>query len=328
MSQGKTGWFLRIAVGFIVCLSASVRADSLGLYLDNDGRWFKPNHHTDRHYTSGVKVVYGFRPDWPWLEDFGRWDFPFFPADSQEVTTAVGLFFGQNIYTPDRTDEPQKRHEEDMKYAGWLYTGLFVQRAARTVMDQVELNVGVIGPSAHGRQSQNCTHQVLGGNKAIGWEDQINDEAAVNGSWMRRQRLTGGWLGPGENHDFLAEYGAAAGSVHCDAQIGLMGRWSLLNDLPGDFGPGRSAMPSGVLGRSESMPTAAYLFGRISGKGVGYNRFLTDLDPKPFVGEFQVGIAIQYKSMEIIYSQTFLTHEFEEQHGVDGWGSFALSWMF
>lgn len=329
MNQGRTHLLLRAAAaGWVVCMSAAAWGDSLGLYLDNDGRWFKPNHNTDRHYTSGVKLVYGFQPNWQWLEDFGKWNFPFFPVDSQETAVAAGLFIGQNIYTPDRIDEPLKRHQKDMKYAGWLYTGLFIQRAVGPVMDQLELDVGMIGPSARGRQAQNYTHKVLGGNKAIGWEEQINDEPAAHCSWMRRQRLSGVRAGSGGNHDFLAEYGAAAGSLHCDGQIGLIGRWSLLNDLPSDFGPGRFTMPSGALGRSASMPASVYLFGRVSGKGVAYNRFLTGLDPKPLVGEFQLGIAIRYKSLEIVYSQTYLTHEFEQQHGTDGWGSLALSWLF
>ena len=159
MNQGRTHLLLRAAAaGWVVCMSAAAWGDSLGLYLDNDGRWFKPNHNTDRHYTSGVKLVYGFQPNWQWLEDFGKWNFPFFPVDSQETAVAAGLFIGQNIYTPDRIDEPLKRHEKDMKYAGWLYTGLFIQRAAGPVMDQLELDVGMVGPSA-GRQAQNYTHR-------------------------------------------------------------------------------------------------------------------------------------------------------------------------
>lgn len=324
MSQGRTGCLRIVFLLYAASLGESVWGGSISLYSENDSRLLKPNHNTDRHYTSGTKLVYGFQPDWQWLEDFGHWDFPFFPADSQEVATAAGLFLGQHIYTPDYISLPFKRRPEDMKYAGWLYTGLFIQRATDEVMDQVQLSVGVIGPASRAQQSQSCIHNLFNSDKAIGWDDQINDEAAVNLDWMRKQRLGGGH----ENLDFIAEYGIAAGSVHCNAQVGLMGRWSLLGELPRDFGPGRFAVPSGVLGRSASMPTAAYLFSRVSGKAVGYNRFLSGLDTRPLTGELQVGIAVQYKSMEASYSQTFLTHEYEEQYAVDGYGSFALSWHF
>lgn len=327
----KTGRMIRLFTVTILVFgifAADLRAaDSLSLYIENDGRILKPNHSTDRHYTSGVKLVYGFQPDWQWLDDFGKWDFPFFPADGQSVETAAGFFVGQSIFTPDRIDQPIKRSPEDMKFAGWLYTGLFIQRATENVADQVELNVGVIGPSSRARQSQNCTHRMFGGVKPIGWDDQIDDEPAADFSWMRRQRLTGGWLAPKDNLDFLAEYGFTAGSVHCDAQFGLTGRLGLFN-LPRDFGPGRLALPSGVLGRSVPMEKSAYLYVRATGRAVAYNRFLTGLVHEPFIGEFQVGAVYQHKSLEIGYSQTFLTRQFEHESGTDGYGALTLSWHF
>ena len=325
----KRNAWQRIFVAVIVffCISGSQADESLSLYVENDSQLLKPNHNTDRHYTSGVKLVYGFQPDWQWLEDFGNWEFPFFPADSGDVTTAAGFFLGQHIYTPDRIDEPAKRDPKDMKYAGWLYTGLFVQRATENVMDQVELNVGVIGPSSKAEQSQNCIHNFFNSDEAIGWEDQLEDEPAADFSWMRRQRLTDGWLAPKDNLDFIAEYGFVAGSVNCNAQFGLMARYGFLN-LPADFGPGRLSLPSGVLGRSASMEKSAYLYARASARAVAYNRFLTGLSHEPLMGEFQIGAVYQHKSLEIGYSQTFLTRQFEHQGGVDSYGTLTLTFHF
>lgn len=310
---------------FLLLSSCLQAGQSLSVYIENDTQKLQPNHKSDRHYTSGVKVVYGFEPEWEWLKDFAGWDFPFFPVGSEPAQTAAGIFFGQNIYTPDYPDEPERRDPEDMKFAGWLYTGMFIQRAAGDVMDHVELNVGIIGPSAHGEQLQNCTHELLNGEVAIGWEDQIEDEPAVDFSWMRRKRLTEQMSLA--KTDLIAEYGFTAGSVHRHLQAGIIGRYAICN-LPADFGPGRLSLPAGVLGRSKSMERSAYLFARLAGRAVEHNRFLTGLDEEPFVGELQLGFVYQYKWMEIGYSQTFLTKEFDEQSGSDSFGAVNLSLYF
>jgi hypothetical protein len=133
--RGKGSLFLIFLVFFSVRAFAE---DAISLYIENDSRILKPNHKTDRHYTHGTKLVYLTQPKWQWLEDFSQWHF----ADLDEsVDTAVGFFLGQNIYTPDHVDEPAKRNDDDMVYAGWLYTGMFAQRATDDLLDHLELNV-------------------------------------------------------------------------------------------------------------------------------------------------------------------------------------------
>jgi len=322
-------WFrgaqtLLLLTGFgLAGLSA---ADTLSLYVDNDSRLLKPNHNTDRHYTSGVKLVYGFTPDWQWLEDYGDLDVPFFSAPEGPVHTAAGFFAGHHIYTPDWADKPEKRRPKDMRFAGWLYTGLFAQRANERIMDQTELNIGVIGPSAKGRQLQNCIHNLLDSGKPIGWDTQLSDRPAVNFSWTRKERLNGPLLKPTENVDFLSEYGFTAGSVFCHLQAGLVGRLGIFG-LPKDWGPDRLELPSGAIQRAYQ-DNGGYLFCRISGKAVGYNQFLTGLDPEPVVGQLQVGCVIQWKSLEVGYSQTFFTQEYKEQNAFDSYGALTVKWTF
>ena len=312
-----------IAAAIILCSSLANATGSFSLYIENDTQKLQPNHKSDRHYTSGVKIVYGFNPDWQWLKDFAETDFPFFPAGADAADTGAGIFLGHNIYTPDYTDEPERRNQEDMKFAGWLYTGLFIQRAFEDVMDQVELNVGIIGPSAHGEQFQNCIHDLLNGNKAIGWDDQLEDEPAADFSWMRRKRLTAS----SAKTDLIAEYGFTAGSVHRHIQAGVIGRYAIW-DLPEDFGPDRLSLPAGVVGRSEAMERSAYLYARLSGRAVEHNRFLTGLDEEPLVGELQIGFVYRHNSMEIGYSQTFLTKEFDEQSGSDSFAAVDFKLFF
>ncbi|MHC4929560.1 MAG: lipid A deacylase LpxR family protein [Planctomycetota bacterium] len=310
---------------FLVLFSASAIAeDAISLYLENDSRTLKPNHKTDRHYTHGTKFVYLTQPNWQWLEDFSQWHFT--NAD-QPVDTAVGFFLGQNIYTPDHVDEPEKRSDDDMVYAGWLYTGMFAQRATDRRLDHLELNVGVIGPSSKAERVQKSIHNFLDSDEPIGWDDQLSDELAVDLTFMRKQRLQDGWFKPTESTDFIAEYGFTAGSVHRHLQAGMTVRYGF--NLDNTFGPARLALPSGISTlRKDETTRSGYLFARVTGKAIEHNRFLTGLDTEPLVGEFQVGAVYQYKKLEIGYSQTFFTQEFEEQSGKDSFGALTLSWKF
>ncbi|MHC4998258.1 MAG: lipid A deacylase LpxR family protein [Planctomycetota bacterium] len=310
---------------FLVLFSASAFAeDAISLYLENDSRTLKPNHKTDRHYTHGTKFVYLTQPNWQWLEDFSQWHFT--NAD-QPVDTAVGFFIGQNIYTPDHVDEPEKRSDDDMVYAGWLYTGMFAQRATDRRLDHLELNVGVIGPSSKAERVQKSIHNFLDSDEPIGWDDQLSDELAVDLTFMRKQRLQDGWFKPTESTDFIAEYGFTAGSVHRHLQAGMTVRYGF--NLDNTFGPARLALPSGISTlRKDETTRSGYLFARVTGKAIEHNRFLTGLDTEPLVGEFQVGAVYQYKKLEIGYSQTFFTQEFEEQSGKDSFGALTLSWKF
>ena len=292
---------------------------SISLYLENDSRMLKPNHSTDRHYTHGTKVVYVTQPEWQWLQDFSMWHF----GDGQDVETATGFFFGQNIYTPDHVDEPAKRNDDDRVFAGWMYTGMFVQRATDKMLDQVELNVGVIGPSSKAERSQKCMHNFLDSDEPIGWEDQLGDEFAIDVSFMRKHRMDN-IIYKSESTDMIAEYGFTVGSVNRFAQAGITMRYGF--NLDG-FGPGRLALPSG-LSTLKAPEHSGYLFARASGKAIEHNRFLTGLDHEPLMGEFQIGAVYTRKSIEIAYSQTFFTQEFEEQSGVDSFGALTVSCRF
>jgi lipid A 3-O-deacylase len=227
---------------FLVLFSASAFSkDAISLYLENDSRRFKPNHATDRHYTSGFKLVYLTQPKWQWLEDFSQWHF----ADAdQPVDTAVGFFLGQNIFSPDHADEPAKRSDDDMVFAGWLYTGMFAQRATDHLLDHLELSVGVIGPSSKAERVQKKIHDLIGSDEPIGWDDQLSDELAVDLTFMRKQRLRDGWFKATESTDFIAEYGFTAGSVHRHLQAGITVRYGF--NLDNTFGPARMALPSGI----------------------------------------------------------------------------------
>jgi len=258
------------------------------VYWENDGTFLKPIGRSDRHYTDGIRLVYTHQPDWNWLKDFSRWN-NF--ADGNEADTAMGYFFGQNMYTPDHADAPSKRGKHDRVFAARIYGGVFAQRAKKDEMEHFELSMGVIGPSA------------LGGELPEGLP-----------------------FGQTPEFDSYLEYGFRAGSVFRNANLGLIFR--LGENLPNDFGPGRLEAPYCATGPIGEKHSYLYFFGRASVKFVQYDRFLTGLDAEPFVGQFQVGVVWRYKSFQVSYSQTFLTREYKEQPDTDSYAALNLSYRF
>ena len=322
----KHGVSITILTGIICVLMSGIAsgAETFTLYVENDGTFVKPVYRTDRHYTDGVKLVYTNQPDCNFLKEFARWND--FGQNDGQVSTALGYFFGQNVYTPDHTDAPAKRDKHDQVFAGWMYGGIFAQRATENEMEHFELNPGIIGPSARGRQTQNFVHSAIGVEKPQGWENQLGDEFAIDVTWLKRQRVAERCFKRTENFDSHLEYGATAGSVHRNANLRIVFRYGI--NLPNDFGPGRLEAPASACIEKPAEIQTAYLFTRIGGKLVQYDRFLSGLETEPAVAQLQVGVVYRYKSFEISYSETFLTREYEEQNSTDSYGAINMMWRF
>jgi hypothetical protein len=317
-------------LGIILAVIASVAAgpsargdQTLSAYWENDGSYIKPICRTDRHYTDGLKLVYTHQPELKWLKDFGKWNN--FTEGDANVDTALGYFFGQNMYTPDHADDPGQRIKDDRVFAGWVYGGIFAQRAKQDQMEHFELNLGLIGPSAQAGRTQEVVHGLLRIKKPKGWEDQLGNEFHADFTWYKRQRADL-FVKHTSNFDAHLEYGFTAGSLHRNANLSLLLRYGF--DLPDDFGPGRLEAPACTTGKIKGDRRYFYIFGRIGGKLVQYDRFLSGLSEKTAVGQLQVGVAFRYKNIQISYSQTFLTREYREQPSADSIGALNLTWYF
>jgi hypothetical protein len=299
---------------------------SFTIYWENDGTFAKPYQRTDRHYTNGSKIVYTQQPDSNWLKDFGKWNNFGQDDQTQGVKTAMGYFFGQNMYTPDNIHNPAERDKHDMVFAGWLYGGVFAQRRTQSQMEHFELNIGVIGPASLVGRTQHIVHRALNIDEPVGWDDQLRNEAAADFSWFKRQYLDLQPLRRTSNFDTQLEYGFTAGTVQRNAILGLIVRAGI--NLPDDFGPGRLESPDCAIVSDSDKIKHFYVFSRVGGKLVEFNRFLTGLETETAVGQLQAGVAFQYKTFEIRYSQTFLTREFKEQPEADSYATLVLSYRF
>ena len=324
--MGKHRVSIAILAG-IICVAMNGIAfgdGTLAFYLENDGTVIKPLYKTDRNYTNGVKLEFTHQPDVNFLKDYSHWNG--FGQNDGEVNTAVGYFFGQNMYTPDHVEAPALRDKHDMQFAGWLYWGIFVQRASENQMEHLELNTGMIGPVASGGDVQTFIHRHIGVAQPEGWDNQLGNEFHTDLTWIRRQRVDEQYFKRTENFDAHLEYGATAGTLHRNAIGGIVFRYGM--NLPNDFGPGRLEAPASACINRPAGNQSMYLFTRVGGKLVEYNRFLSGLTTEPAVGVLQMGIAYRYKAFEVNYSQTFMTREYKEQGSTDSYGAINMMWRF
>ena len=89
-----------------------------------------------------------------------------------------GLSVGHQIFSPNNTYLTELI-PYDRPYAGWLYTGFAVSLKQDDTAQFFEFDIGLIGPSALGKQVQNNFHDLIRTRRAEGWQHSLNDEPTL-----------------------------------------------------------------------------------------------------------------------------------------------------
>jgi hypothetical protein len=290
---------------------------------------------TDRYYTSGFQFSWRSASYDPpaWLEWVADVATPFLPEGG---ALRWGLAFGQNIFTPDDTLR-RNPDPEDRPYAGWLYGAFVLTSYTPTTYGSFELQAGVVGPAALGRQVQNNVHDFLGVDRAYGWDYQLKDEFGINAVFTRQWRL---------NHPFdpsdprglavglVPNVTVSLGNVQTYASAGVTLRYG--SNLLADFGPPR-VRPS-LAGSAFFQPDGRwgwYVFAGVEGRAVARDIFLDgntwrdsrSVDKEPLVGDASLGFTLVMPWARLSYTHKFRTREFEGGDWVQ-FGSISLSVRF
>jgi lipid A 3-O-deacylase len=214
---------------------------------ENDSLFFN----SDKHYTQGFRLSH-LRPEpakggvsgaaFDLLGHIPSF-FVLSPSDAAANKRQVSLLGGQSIFTPENKTivPPDPR---DRPYAGWAYGGasLLQETALRSeadgqplgMLENAELDIGLIGPGALGKKVQNDFHQLIGVPQAQGWSSQLQNEPGVVLSYERlwRQRLLGNnTLGV----DLVPQVGASVGNIFSYGEAGALLR--IGRGLLADYGP-------------------------------------------------------------------------------------------
>lgn len=285
---------------------------------------------TDRYYTSGVQLAWRSAPYEP----------PSWIANGPGILLPAGgalrwgLAFGQNIFTPDDTTL-RNPDPNDRPYAGWLYGSISLSSTTATSYGSIELQLGVVGPSALGEQTQNNVHDWLNIDRAYGWDYQIKDEPGVNLVLTRQWRLNSDPIWDDVAVGFVPSLTASLGNVQTNASAGLMVR--IGNELRSDFGPPR--MRPSVSGSAFYVPERPwgwYVFAGFDGRAVAHDIFLDGntwresrhVDKEIFVGEVSAGFALFTPIGRLTFSYAARSREFQAQREAAQFGSVSLSMQF
>ncbi len=286
----------------------------------------------DRHFTNGVRFSWlSAEEEIPkWLYSFSEL-LPFFDESGQK---RYSLSVGQNIFTP-RDITRSDLIVSDRPYAGWSYLGFGIISDKGTSYDNIQLTVGVVGPSSGSELSQKRVHEWTDSQDPKGWSHQLSDELGVILRYETKWRNIYQFSPFGLAMDFTPHLGGAIGNVYTYAATGLTARIGY--DLPSDFGPPR-IQPS-LPGSDFFVPTKQvgwYLFAGAEGRAIARNIFLDgntfddshSVDRKGFVGDIQAGVAFTYGDLRIAYTHVVRSKEFKQQQARDKFGALSVSVRF
>jgi len=154
---------------------------TVGVDVENDyfDFWRAPERRSDDNYTQGFHVSssLGNLPGWA-ARNVHPCGSPFtFPRNSPSETCAEGkLSIGQELYTPTN-DAPQPILGE-RPYAALLFVDLTREAVSARVLSGLTVRLGVTGPPALGKETQEWFHrQVSGFREPLGWDHQIRSQA-------------------------------------------------------------------------------------------------------------------------------------------------------
>lgn len=323
-----------LTAGVLLCIQPAnaQQGDPQGVFtlvIEND---LFSRDNADKHYSNGIRFGW-LSPDSGGPQ--GLWEFgEYIPLIDTNARRRIGFSIGHNLYTPENKSLTT-RIFNDRPYGAFLYAGLAFQSQSDTQLNTVELDVGVVGPAALGRQIQNNVHRVIGSEEAHGWHNQLQNEPGVALVFERKWRYLAETTG-GYGIDLIPHVAGSIGNVFTYGGAGLTFR--LGEDLAVDFGPPRirPALPGSAAFDKPLDRLAWYLFVGGEARGVVRDIFLDgntlgseqSISKKPFVFEAQAGLAIVIRQTRISYTQVWRSEEFNGQRKGDYFGSISISTKF
>lgn len=253
--------------------------------------------------------------------------------DQQNMVFSVG----QKIYTPADYSR-RDLIPDDRPYAAVLLASFGYNARNMSGLRTTQLQVGVVGPAALGRQVQDAVHKLTDSDRFRGWDNQLHNEPVLRLVHERMRRWPGdpGFDAEGWAWDAIAHWGGAVGNLSTHANAGMEVRFGWR--LPDDFG----STPLRPAGENTAPP--------LDGRRTGWSAhlFLTSdvrwvlrditldgntfrrshrVDRRPLVGEIGYGIGLTRGRWKFALARYHGAREFEGQKERPVFGSFTISRM-
>jgi len=247
------------------------RGNELQFFIENDSFGS-----SDQYYTNGLKLGFGVR---------GECLYNLFKKPSDELlktirelggsdigkTSNFGLFIGQNMYTP-RDISIAAPQPFDRPWAAWAYIGTVAQVVTDQRLHTVEVDLGVVGPPALGKQVQTFWHeQVVDAPTPRGWGNQIRAEPGILITYVHKRRY-----GDADGLQLIPHAGFSTGTIMTHVRAGGLLRYG--RRMTG-FGPD-GIEPGGAMLKNTRADDGAggdrewFVFGGVDARLIGHNIFL------------------------------------------------------
>ena len=327
---------------------------TLNTYFENDlfGE-------TDQHYTNGIRfsavspdLEQGFfkDPELPdWVKSYSdklRFFHDINPRKSAQkgetLQRNVVVSLGQLMFTP--TDiYATEVVEDDRPYAGYLYLGMGYHTKNSQQLDTIEINIGIVGPWAHAKETQDFVHETRNFETFKGWHNQLDNELGVQAIYEHKHRVLEKTFFSGVvAQDMIWHAGFSLGNVATYLNSGAEYRFGL--SLPEDFGtaalrPGGDSSSPGLadVRRNRAGGFAnPHLFVSFDARAVAHNIFLDgntfedshSVDKKYFVYDVAAGFSFTYHRLKFSYAQVYRSKEFKTQQDGQQFGSMSISYTW
>lgn len=297
---------------------------------------------TDRNYSNGLRIervrpANEIAPALCWIANR-------IPVlDLKRTELRQGFALSHAIFTPEditlQTPVPT-----DRPYAAWAYGSATVVATTRHAKDDPEdpdemtqdvlqVNLGIVGPSAGGKFVQTNWHNIIEVTRPEGWDSQLKDEIGIEITAQRMRQYGGFDLPFGFETDYAVHGGVTLGNVRTYGTLGGMARIGL--DLGSDFGPPRIRPALAGAGVFETdQPFGGYIFAGLEGRAVARDMFLDGnlwrdsarvTDRRDFVADAQFGIALHQGDVQVAFTYVHRTEEFVAQAGPQRFGAVSIS---
>ncbi|MDQ8024368.1 MAG: lipid A deacylase LpxR family protein [Moraxellaceae bacterium] len=298
----------------------------------------------DQGYSNGVQLTLVS----PNLRDYTN--DPCIPRLAQWVNRYLGVLqpetfeqqnmiatFAQGIFTP--TDFSRSDLiEDDRPYAAALLVGLGYNAREGDRLRTTQLQVGLVGPAALGKQAQDAVHQITGSEKFRGWGNQLENEPVFRIVHERMRRFSSSDGARGWGWDTIAHYGGSFGNLATYLNTGAEFRVGV--NLPDDFGS-TPLRPAGENTAPTREPQSQYvpgthLFVTFDTRWVLYDITLDgntvrdshSVDKRHAVANIGYGVALMRHRWKFALARYHGTREFDGQRETPVFGSFTISRAF
>ncbi len=121
--------------------------------------------YNDRYYTNGIFLNYNYVSK---------------RKHKNLVKKIYSWQIGHEMYTPSNA-VTQFVNNHDRPFAGYLYAGFGIKKVyTNNSSFAINYKLGILGPSAFGKELQNFIHNLYNFPEAVGWQFQIKNSLAAN----------------------------------------------------------------------------------------------------------------------------------------------------